>query len=81
MTQAKSEHHRILSLEVTGGFLQSVRLALAKSAPGDRKPEEDLDHAIRQIVSDGISNLLDRPNVSILSEGFLAEVRGWASAT
>lgn len=29
MTQAKSEHHRILSLEVTGGFLQGVKLEFA----------------------------------------------------
>lgn len=29
MTQAKSEHPRILSLEVPGGFLQGVKLEFA----------------------------------------------------
>ncbi len=67
-------------------FFQAVRAALAKRAPGDARPEEELNHAIRQIVSravapEGVIDLfaaagLKKPDISILSEEFLAEVRG-----
>jgi type I restriction enzyme R subunit len=59
---------------------------LAKRAPGDARPEEDLDHAVRQIISravapEGVVDIfaaagLAKPDISILSEEFLAEVRG-----
>ncbi len=59
---------------------------LAKHAPGERKTDEELDHAIRQIVSqavasDGVVDIfaaagLKKPDISILSDEFLAEVRG-----
>jgi type I restriction enzyme R subunit len=68
------------------GFFQAVRVALAKRAPGDGRAADDLDHAIRQIVSravvsDAVVDLfaaagLKKPDLSILSEEFLAEVRG-----
>jgi type I restriction enzyme R subunit len=32
-------------------FFQAVQAVLAKRAPGDARPEEDLDHAVRQIIS------------------------------
>ena len=32
------------------GFFQAVRAALAKSTLGKEKTEEDLDHAIRQLL-------------------------------
>jgi len=64
-------------------FFQAV---LAKRAPGDARPEEDLDHAVRQIVSravapEGVVDIfaaagLEKPDISILSDEFLAEVRG-----
>ncbi|MDR5676807.1 MAG: DUF3387 domain-containing protein, partial [Armatimonadota bacterium] len=67
-------------------FFQAVRAALIKRAPGDARPEEELDHAIRQIVSravvpEGVVDLfaaagLKKPDISVLSEEFLAEVRG-----
>jgi type I restriction enzyme, R subunit len=67
-------------------FFQAVRAGLAKRAPADSKPDEELDHAVRQIVSravasDGVIDIfkaagLDKPDVSILSDEFLAEVRG-----
>ena len=74
-------HEAALAIRDDLGFFQAVRSALAKSVPGDRKPEEDLDHAIRQIVSKaivsrGITDIFEQPNVSILSEEFLAEVKG-----
>ncbi len=67
-------------------FFQSVQAALAKRATIDFRPEEELDLAVRQIISraiapDGVVDIfaaagLDKPDVSILSDEFLAEVRG-----
>jgi len=67
-------------------FFQAVRSVLAKRAPGQARPEEDLDMAVRQIVSravasEGVVDIfaaagLKKPDISILSEEFLAEVRG-----
>ena len=67
-------------------FFQAVRSVLAKRAPGGQRTEEQLDLAIRQIVSravasEGVVDIfaaagLEKPDISILSEEFLAEVRG-----
>jgi type I restriction enzyme R subunit len=67
-------------------FFQAVRAALVKSSASGAKSEEDLDQAVRQIVSraistDGVVDLfsaagLKKPDISILSDEFLAEVRG-----
>ena len=67
-------------------FFQAVRAVLAKRAPGEARPEEELDLAVRQIVSravvaEGVVDVfaaagLAKPDISILSEEFLAEVRG-----
>ncbi|MGH2710722.1 MAG: HsdR family type I site-specific deoxyribonuclease, partial [Actinomycetota bacterium] len=66
-------------------FFQHVKVALVKTERGEHRPEEQLDHAIRQIVSaaiapEGVVDIfeaagLDKPDISILSEEFLAEVR------
>jgi type I restriction enzyme, R subunit len=68
------------------GFFQAVRAVLVKATLGSRKSDEDLDHAIRQIiskavVSDEVIDIfaaagLKKPDISILSDEFLAEVRG-----
>jgi type I restriction enzyme R subunit len=68
------------------GFFQAVRAVLAKNAPGERRPDEELDQAIRQIVSkalvtDQVVDIfaaagLRKPDISILSDEFLAEIRG-----
>ena len=68
------------------GFFQAVRAALSKRAEGEARPEEDLDLAVRQIVSravasEGVMDIfaaagLDKPDISVLSEEFLAEVQG-----
>ena len=68
------------------GLFQAVRAVIAKRAPGEARLEEDLDHAVRQIVSRAVSPGgvvdifeaagLERPDISILSDEFLAEVRG-----
>ena len=66
-------------------FFQAVRSVLAKRATVDARPEEDLDHAVRQIISravasEGVVDIfaaagLEKPDISILSDEFLAEVR------
>ena len=68
------------------GFFQAVRAALSKRAAGEARPEEELDLAVRQIISqavasEGVMDIfaaagLDKPDISVLSEEFLAEVRG-----
>jgi type I restriction enzyme R subunit len=68
------------------GFFQAVQSVLAKRAPGDARPEEDLDHVVRQIISravapEGVIDVfaaagLQKPDISILSDEFLVEVRG-----
>ena len=67
-------------------LFQHVRAALSKRVGPDAKSDEELDHAVRQIVSravapDGVVDIfaaagLKKPDVSILSEDFLREVRG-----
>src|SRR6185312_14528757 len=68
------------------GFFQQVKIALAKPR-GTRKTTEDLDHAVRQLVAKAIApegEIIDvfqaaglkQPDISILSDQFLAEVRG-----
>ncbi len=79
-------HEEAIRIRDDVGFFQAVRAVLAKSAPGDRRTDEDLDHAIRQIiskamVSDEVVDIfaaagLKKPDISILSDEFLAEVRG-----
>ncbi len=78
-------HEQALAIRDHVAFFQAVRAGLAKRAPGEAKPEEELDHAIRQIVSravasEGVVDIfaaagLRKPDISILSEEFLAEVR------
>ena len=67
-------------------FFQSVRSALAKRTAGEVQSDEALDHAVRQIIAgavapEGVVDIfeaagLDKPDISILSEEFLAEVQG-----
>ena len=68
-------------------FLQTVQAALNKQTTGGRKSPEDLDAAIRQLVSKAIvaeGQIIDvftaaglkKPDIGILSDQFLAEVRG-----
>jgi type I restriction enzyme R subunit len=67
-------------------FFQAVRAVLAKGSPEGAKTQEDLDLAVRQIVSravasEGVVDIfaaagLKKPDLSILSDQFLAEVKG-----
>jgi len=79
-------HEEALRIRDDVGFFQAVRAVLAKNLPGERKTDEELEHAIRQIISravtsDGVIDIfaaagLKKPDISILSDEFLAEVRG-----
>ncbi|MYB49350.1 MAG: type I restriction endonuclease subunit R [Dehalococcoidia bacterium] len=67
-------------------FFQSVRMSLLKRADPKARPEEELDLAVRQIISravasEGVMDIfsaagLDKPDISVLSDEFLAEVKG-----
>jgi type I restriction enzyme R subunit len=78
-------HDEALRIRDDVAFFQAVQAVLAKRAPGDARPEEDLDRAVRQIISRAVvpEGMIDvfaaaglaKPDISILSEDFLAEVR------
>ena len=78
-------HEEALRIRDAVAFFQSVQQSLAKRSPDNERPEEELDHAVRQIISravapGGVVDIfaaagLEKPNISILSEEFLAEVR------
>jgi type I restriction enzyme R subunit len=68
------------------GFFQAIRAALIKSVPGDgKKSNAERELAIQQIVSRAVVSTeivdimkaagLESPDISILSDDFLAEVR------
>jgi type I restriction enzyme R subunit len=79
-------HEQAIAIRDDVAFFQAVRSVLAKSAPRDGRTPEELDFAIRQIVSRAVSagEVIDifaaaglkKPDISILSDEFLAEVRG-----
>jgi type I restriction enzyme, R subunit len=79
-----SDEARAIRDEV--GFFQAIQAALAKSAPGDgKRSAADRELAIQQIVSRAVVSTeivdimkaagLQSPDISILSDEFLAEVR------
>ncbi|MFN7966630.1 MAG: type I restriction endonuclease subunit R [Acidobacteriota bacterium] len=79
-------HAEALRIRDDVAFFQAVAAVLAKRTPGEARPEEDLDYAVRQIISravapEGVVDIfaaagLAKPDISILSDEFLAEVRG-----
>ena len=78
-------HEKAIAIRDDVGFFQTVRSALAKTTPTGGKSEEELDAAVRQIVSRAVASDkvidifsaagLKTPNISILSDEFLAEVK------
>jgi type I restriction enzyme R subunit len=79
-------HDEALRIRDDVSFFQAVRASLIKRAPGEARTDEELNLAVRQIVSravasDGVVDIfaaagLAKPDISILSEQFLAEVKG-----
>ncbi len=79
-------HGETLRIRDEVGFFQAVRSRIAKFITGAGKSEEELDSAIRQIiskavVSDKVVDIFEaagikKPDISILSDEFLAEVKG-----
>jgi type I restriction enzyme R subunit len=79
-------HNKALEIRDDVAFFQAVKVVLTKGVGGDRRSPEELDHAIRQIVSRAVASdqVIDifaaaglrKPDISILSDDFLAEIRG-----
>lgn len=79
-------HDEAMRIRDEVAFFQSVQAALTKRTPSESRPLEDLDHAVRQILAqaitpEGVVDIfaaagLNKPDISVLSEEFLAEVRG-----
>ena len=78
-------HDDALRIRDDVAFFQTVQTGLVKRATVDKRTKEDLDHAVRQIISravtsEGVIDIfaaagLEKPDISILSEEFLAEVK------
>jgi type I restriction enzyme R subunit len=79
-------HDSALEIRDDVAFFQAVKAVLTKSVLGERRSPDEVDHAIRQIISRAVASdqVLDifaaaglkKPDISILSDEFLAEVRG-----
>lgn len=78
-------HEAAIKIKDDVGFFQTVRAAIAKNTMLPGKSKEELDTAVRQIVSQAVSSDevidifrsagLKKPDISILSDEFLAEVQ------
>jgi len=78
-------HDRALAIKEEIGFFQVVKAKITKITLGKAKQTEELDSAIRQIVSKAVvsDRVIDifesvgfkKPNIEVLSEEFLAEVK------
>jgi len=79
-------HKKALEIRDDVAFFQAVKAVLTKSTTGDRRSPDEIEFAIRQIVSKAVSSdeVIDifaaagikKPDISILSDDFLSEVRG-----
>lgn len=79
-------HEKAMEIRDDVAFFQAVRSVLTKSTGDGRRSPEEIELAIRQIVSKAVSSDevidifaaagLKKPDISILSDEFLAEVRG-----
>ena len=79
-------HEDAIRIRDDVAFFQAVQSVLVKRAAAVARPDEELDQAVRQIISravapEGVIDIfaaagLEKPDISILSDQFLAEVRG-----
>ena len=79
-------HEDAIRIRDEVGFFQAVQSVLVKRAAATARSDEELDQAVRRIISravapEGVIDIfaaagLDKPDISILSDEFLAEVRG-----
>jgi len=78
-------HEEALRIKDDVGFFQAVRSALTRTGAERKRVEEEVEHAIRQIVDRAIApkGMIDifeaaglpKPDISILSEEFLEDVK------
>ena len=79
-------NEKALAIRDDVSFFQTIRAAFMKATPTEGRTQEELDTAVRQIVSKAVaagevvdifaSIGLKSPDISILSDEFLQEVRG-----
>ena len=79
-------HEDAIRIRDDVAFFQAVQSVLVKRAAAVARPDDELDQAVRQIISravapEGVIDIfaaagLEKPDISILSDQFLAEVRG-----
>ncbi|MCZ8157668.1 MAG: type I restriction endonuclease subunit R [Leptospira sp.] len=80
-------HEKTTEIRNEVAFFQTVRSALTKKSGEDKKKSpEDIDYAIRQLIAGAVSSNevidifasvgLNKPDISILTDEFLAEVKG-----
>lgn len=78
-------HEKAEAIRLDVAFFQTVRASLVKATARSGKSVEALDHAVNQLISEAITPDgpvdifqlvgLDKPDISVLSDEFLAEVR------
>ncbi len=80
-------HEQALDAKDEVGFFQAVKARLTKFDPGDGRSNEELETTLRQVidqalVSEQVIDVFDaagikKPDISILSDDFLAELKGY----
>ena len=81
-----ASHEEAMKIRDDIAFFQAIRSALVKPV-GERRSPAEIEHAVRQLVAKAITTDdevidvftaagLKRPDISILSDEFLAEVKG-----
>jgi len=79
-------HEKALEISDDVAFFQAVKAALVKSQPDKQRSQDEIEHVIRQIISKAVvtEEVIDifsaagikKPDISILSDEFLADIRG-----
>jgi len=78
-------HYKAMKIKEEVGFFQAIKSVISKTTETKKEKQEQFDTAIKQIlskavISDRIIDIFEaagikKPELSILSEGFLAEVK------